>query len=64
MRNAMFLAAVAVFLLLTAGALSRIGHPVTAAHSAAAAAHDVYAIEKSLDLGRLPRIEPPTEAEE
>jgi len=65
MRKVVFLAAVAVVLLLAAGALSRVLHPATAAqHAFAGKAVDVYAIEKTIDVQALPRVDTLSEAEE
>ena len=63
MRKALFLAAVIAVLLLAVGVVSQVPHAATATR-AAGKTNDVYAIEKSVDLQHLPRIQPPTESEE
>ena len=59
MRRAIVAAAVAVALLLAAGALKPLLHPATAAQSAAAGkAIDVSSLARTVDVRHLPRIEP------
>jgi Bacterial regulatory helix-turn-helix protein, lysR family len=64
MRKAIFLAAIAVVVLLASGALRLLLHPATAAQRAAAdKPSNVYAIEKTIDVQHLPRIAPLAEAD-
>jgi hypothetical protein len=62
MCKVLFLAAVAIVLLLAAGALGQVLHPAAAQHAFAGKAADVYAIENTIDVRALPQVDPLSEA--